>query len=408
MDAKRTVERAARESYGRLIAYLSVRFGDVMRAEDALSDAFVAALESWPVTGLPQNPDAWLLTAARRRLIDGTRHQRVRHDVHRALFDELESTVPPASHDMPFPDERLRLLFTCAHPAIAPEMRTPLMLQLILGLNATAIGSAFLIAPSTMGQRLVRAKRRLRDAGITLDVPAASELPERLDAVLSAIYAAYSTGWDACDGAETDTGGFTEEAIWLARMLVEMMPDEAEALGLLALMLHCEARQDARRSTSGRYLPLAEQDTRRWSRGLIEEAERHLSAARARGVIGRYQLEAAIQSAHVLGRLRGTTEWETIALLYEGLVAYAPTVGVYVSRAAAIAEARGPEAGLTHLTALPTAHTEAYQPYFAVLGHLCERLGRTHDARTAYERAAALTSDAAVRTYLLEKRAHLP
>ena len=273
-----TIERVARESYGRLVAYLSSHTRDVASAEDALSNALVAALTAWPRDGVPQNPEAWLLTAARHSFIDLVRHRQVAEASEPTLKllreDSMEMTLSPE-----FPDERLKLLFVCAHPAIDPAMHTPLMLQTVLGLDAVRIAHAFLISPKTMGQRLVRAKTKIRDGGIQFEVPQERELPQRLDAVLEAIYAAFGIGWDGMAGVDQRGRDLAEEAIWLARVLLQLMPGEAEVQGLLALMLHCEARRPTRRALDGRYVPLSEQDPKQWSLPLIEEAERHLGEA---------------------------------------------------------------------------------------------------------------------------------
>jgi RNA polymerase sigma-70 factor (ECF subfamily) len=274
----RTVERVARESYGRLVAYLSAHTHDLASAEDALSEALVAALTRWPRDGTPQNPEAWLMTAARHSLVDGVRHNRVMAAAESTLGllrkDSLESLMATA-----FPDERLKLLFVCAHPAIDPAMHTPLMLQTVLGLDAARIADAFLIAPKTMGQRLFRAKTKIRSGGIPFEIPQERDLPDRLDAVLEAIYAAFGIGWDDMFGIDERGRELAEEAIWLARVLLQLMPAEAEVQGLLALMLFCEARKGARRGLNGRYVPLSEQDSKLWSVSMIAEAERHLTKA---------------------------------------------------------------------------------------------------------------------------------
>src|SRR6202041_3839165 len=261
-DTHRTIERIARESYGRLVAYLSANTRDVASAEDALSNALVAALTTWPRDGVPQNPGAWLLTAARRTFIDLVRHRRVAEASEptlQLLREEREMTSAAE-----FPDDRLKLLFVCAHPAIDPAMHTPLMLQTVLGLDAARIAHAFLISPTTMGQRLVRAKTKIRDGGIQFEVPQERELPQRLDAVLEAIYAAFGIGWDDMAGVDQSGRELAEEAIWLGRVLLQLMPREAEVHGLLALMLHCEARRPARRGPDGRYVPLLEQESQLW------------------------------------------------------------------------------------------------------------------------------------------------
>ncbi|MGH7648085.1 MAG: RNA polymerase sigma factor, partial [Gemmatimonadaceae bacterium] len=315
-DTHRTIERVARESYGRLLARLAAHTRDVASAEDVLGDALVAALTTWPRDGVPRSPEAWLVTTARHFFIDRVRHEQV-SQAHQSVLMAAGSV--PNDVDLPpdFPDERLKLLFVCAHPAIDPAMHTPLMLQTVLGLDAARIAQAFLVSPSTMGQRLVRVKTKIRVAGIPFAVPPPDELPRRLDAVLEAIYAAFGIGWSAVAGIDERGRDLAEEAIWLARVLLELMPEDAEVLGLLSLMLHSEARRPARRAPDGRYVPLSEQDPRLWSLGAIEEAERSLARAAAHGRAGRFQLEAAIQSVHN-ERVRGrTTDWAAIVLFYE-------------------------------------------------------------------------------------------
>ncbi|MFE0758269.1 RNA polymerase sigma factor [Inquilinus sp. NPDC058860] len=296
-DTRRAVERAARDSYGRLVTFLAARSRDIAAAEDALADAFRSALETWPRDGVPDRPEAWLLTAARRRLIDGARHLQVRAEAVPDLRVAAEEAQELAASDA-FPDERLRLLFVCAHPAIDPAIHTPLMLQTVLGLDAARIASAFLVSPAAMGQRLSRAKGKIRDAGIGFELPEAKELPPRLDAVLQAVYAAYGSGWDDVAGADPRRRGLAAEAIDLGRMLRPLLPAEPEVEGLLALMLHCEARREARRGPAGDYVPLSEQDSARWSKPMMAEAEHILSAAAQDRRMGRFQLEAAIQSVH--------------------------------------------------------------------------------------------------------------
>jgi RNA polymerase sigma-70 factor (ECF subfamily) len=398
----RTIERVARESYGRLVAYLSSHTRDVASAEDALSNALVAALTAWPRDGVPQNPEAWLLTAARRSFIDLVRHRRVAEASEptlQLLREEREMTVSAE-----FPDERLKLLFVCAHPAIDPALHTPLMLQTVLGLDATRIAQAFLVSPTTMGQRLVRAKTKIRSGGIQFEIPQERELPPRLDAVLEAIYAAFGIGWDDMAGVDQSGRELAEEAIWLARVLLQLMPREGEVRGLLALMLHCEARRAARRGPDGRYVPLSEQDSRQWSLPLIEEAERHLAEAASRGGTGRFQLEAAIQSVHAERARSGRTEWNAIMLFYEQLVRISPTLGTRTGYAAAVGEANGPESGLVVLDGIDPDAVSAYQPYWAVRAHLLQRLGKTSEASDAFDRAIGLAEDPAVRQFLFQRR----
>jgi predicted RNA polymerase sigma factor len=398
----RTIERVARESYGRLVAYLSSHTHDLATAEDALSNALLVALTAWPRDGVPQNPEGWLLTTARRSFIDLVRHRQVveaGEPTLQLLREEREATVSAE-----FPDERLKLLFVCAHPAIDPAMHTPLMLQTVLGLDAARIAQAFLISPTTMGQRLVRAKTKIRDAGIQFEVPQERELAPRLDAVLEAIYAAFGLGWDDMAGGDQRGRDLAEEAIWLARVLLQLMPGQAEVHGLLALMLHCEARRAARRGPDGRYVPLSEQDPQRWSLPLIEEAERHLGEASSRGRLGRFQLEAAIQSVHAERARSGRTAWPAIVMFYEQLIRISPTLGTQTGYAAAVAEAKGPEAGLAVLNGIDPDDVSAYQPYWAVRAYLFQRLGKISEAAAAFDRAIGLTEDPAVRQFLLHRR----
>ncbi|WP_017300168.1 RNA polymerase sigma factor [Nodosilinea nodulosa] len=411
MDARRAAELAARNSYGRLVAYLAVRSRDVSAAEDALGDAFLAALKTWPSQGLPANPEAWLLVAARRRLIDTNRHARVKA----ATIPALEQIAEQVAQDLqaapametPFPDERLKLLFLCAHPTIDPGIRTPLMLQTVLGFTATDIASAFLVAPATMGQRLVRAKAKIRDAGIPFELPAIAHLPERLEAVLEAIYAAYNRGWESISGADSPPAELTDEALWLARLCVQLLPQAAEARGLLALMLYCEARHAARRSPEGAYIPLAQQDTALWSMPMVQEAEATLNQASKLKQWGRFQLEAAIQSVHAQRAKGGTTDWAALVQIYSGLVQISPTLGAWVGRAAAIAEAHNPQRGLQALDDLPASPLKTYQPYWALRGHLLAQLQQFDSAKACYSQAIKLSTDAAVRAFLAHQSEEL-
>jgi predicted RNA polymerase sigma factor len=400
---QRTIERVARESYGRLVAYLSVNTHDLAGAEDALSEALLKALTVWPRDGVPQNPEAWLLTTARNSVIDFFRRQRVvlESEPNLLLLTQNSAGDPLNTN---YPDERLKLLFVCAHPAIDPAMHTPLMLQAVLGLDAVRISGAFLVSPKTMGQRLVRAKTKIRDGGIRFEVPEQRELPQRLDAVLEAIYAAFGIGWDDMAGADQRGRGLAEEAIWLARVLLQQMPGDAETQGLLALMLHCEARRAARRDQGGHYVPLSEQDPKLWSLPLIEEAEHYLAEASKCARPGRFQLEAAIQSVHA-ERARGQrVDWNAIVQFYAQLIRISPTIGRQTGYAAALAEANGPEKGLAVLDAVDWDIVSAYQPYWAVRAHLLQRLGRSAAASEAYDRAIGLAEDSAIREFLLQRR----
>ena len=397
-------EAVARRSYGKLIAYLSARTRDVAGAEDALSEAFAAALADWPAHGIPRTPEAWLLTVARRKLIDSAR--RTQSGVAAAdvmqLIRELAEADQDAAH---IPDDRLRLMFACAHPAIDRSVRAPLMLQVILGFDAAAIASAFLVAPAAMGQRLARAKNKIRQAGIPFRVPEHDELRERLDVVLDAIYAVYAEGWTDPLGTETRRRNLAEEGIWLGRLVVSLLPDEAEALGLLALMLHTEARRGARRDAAGEYVPLAEQDVALWDQAMIDQAETLLFRASTMQVIGRYQLEAAVQSAHVVRRRSGSADWAAIESLYDALLALTGSPVVAINRAVALAETRGPQAGLAALEALAgDARLADYQPYWAARAGLLARCGAHEEADQAYARAIGLEADPAVRRFLQRQR----
>ena len=400
--AGRAAERVARESYGRLLAFLAARTRDVAGAEDALSEAFAAALRLWPVDGVPDNPDAWLLTVARRRQTDQLRRRQTRSagEEHLTLIaDELDAAAAEAG---PIPDRRLALMFACAHPAIERGMRAPLILQTTLGMTAEDIAAAFLIPPATMGQRLVRAKTRIRDAGIPFSIPGTEELGERLGAVLDAIYAAYSKGWNEI--GDTGVPEIADEAIWLGRLVVSLLPDEPEAKGMLALMLYAEARRPARRSAAGAYVPLEEQDTSLWDDSLIAHAEQLLRDANLGGPTGRYQIEAAIQSAHTARRLGGLNNWPVIVQLYDHLLVLTRSPVVVLNRAVARAEADGPDAALADLA--PIADDKrmlSYQPYWAARGHLLARADRPTEAAEAFTVAIGLTTDEAVRTYLQSK-----
>ncbi|MBZ9677988.1 RNA polymerase sigma factor [Mesorhizobium sp. ES1-1] len=405
--ARAAAEAAARQSYGKLIAYLSARSRDVAAAEDALADAFAAALENWPRTGVPDKPEAWLLAVARRRNVDAVRGRltgEAGREHLKLLAEEAEARVT----DEDLPDERLRLMFACAHPAIDPGVRAPLILQTVLGFDAATIASAFLVSPATMGQRLVRAKTRIRETGIPFRVPERSELGERLDAVLGAIYATFAEGWSDPAGTETRRRNLATEGIWLGRLVASLLPDEAEALGLLSLMLFAEARRAARRDAAGDYVPLAEQDCALWDHVLIDEAEALLGHAATKGIVGRYQLEAAVQSAHAARRRTGRTDWAALRMLYDALLSIVASPVVAINRAVAIAEGEGAAAGLAALYVLgDDKRLDDYQPYWAARAGLLARLGQVQLASDAYERAIGLERDPAVRRFLQGKRAAL-
>lgn len=397
IDVEQTLDKVVRTSHGRLVAFLGAECRDLGLAEDALSDAYERAVVTWPDRGIPTSPEAWLLTTARRRIIDRSRHVGV---ATKALPDLALKDDERASrgHSL-IPDKRLELLFVCAHPAIDASIRPALMLQTVLGLDAVAIASAFLTKPATMGQRLVRAKRKIRDAGISFRVPEADELEPRLDSVLDAIYACFGTGWDR--EVSDETPGLADEAIALARLVTDLLPEQVEPYGLLALMLYSHARRGARRTPTGDFVPLAEQNTAQWDNDMIDEAHRALGRIAGHlQPIGAYSIEALIQGVHAWRAVSGETDWARIVSYYELLEPMVPTVGVKVAHAAGLLEARGPKAALAKLEELAGAAVESYQPFWAVKGHSLARLGDIA-APEALERAAGLASDPAVRRYLL-------
>ncbi|HJR75644.1 MAG TPA: DUF6596 domain-containing protein [Nitrospiraceae bacterium] len=404
-SAYAAIEGVAGHSYGRLVAFLAARSGDVAGAQDALGDAFLRALERWPKEGLPEKPEAWLLQVARNRLIDAARRRKVREHCQAHLHQIAEEAQAVAATHERFPDERLKLLFVCAHPAIDVSARTPLMLQSVLGIDAARIASAFLVSPAAMSQRLVRAKNKIHDAAIPFRIPEPPEWDERISFVLDAIYCAYTTGWESLMDSGSARHDLAKEAITIGRTLVELMPGEPEARGLLALMLHCEARSAARYTSDGEFVPLDKQDTARWSQPMMDEAEGHLHLAASFKRIGRYQLEAAIQSIHAGRAVCGQIDWHQIALLYEGLVKLGPGIGSLVGRAVALAQAGEPTAGLAALEEISPGRVATYQPFWAARAHVLVLLNRNDDARQAFTRAAGLTSDPALRRYLLQRSA---
>ena len=407
-DARAAAARVARESYGKLVAYLAASSRDVPGAEDALADAFASALAVWPNQGVPLNPERWLAKAARRRLIDAARRRRTADQASETLELVDAELKEAADAHAGIPDRRLALMFACAHPAIEESIRAPLMLQTILGLDAAAIASAFLVSPATMGQRLSRAKAKIRLAGVPFKIPEREDLAERLGVALEAIYAAFSHGWEEAFSDDPRGRNLAEEAIWLGRVVVSLAPTEPEAMGLLALMLYAHARREARRDALGRYVPLSEQSVERWDLPAIEEAEGLLKAAGALGAPGRFQLEAAVQSAHAARRLTGTTDWEAIALLYDALLALTASPVVAVNRAAAVAHAHGAAAGLKLLDEVEAQGGLAgFEPYWVARADLCAKLGEIGEARRAYGLAIGLQTDPAARAFLIERLAAL-
>ncbi len=402
--AARAAEDAARRSYGKLIACIAAQTRDLAEAEDALAEAFALALNTWPGTGVPASPEAWLLTAARRRALDAARRGRTRREAVprlEVMMDELQAEQ--AAH-RPIPDDRLRLIFACAHPAIDPAARAPLILQTVLGFDAATIASAFLVAPAAMGQRLVRAKHKIRDAGVPFSEPDLEAAPQRLEAVLEAVYAVFTQGWSDPAGADPKSRGLVEEALYLGRLIAALLPAEPEPRGLLALMLNAHARRAARRDGDGRFVALDAQDVDLWDAALIDEAEALMHQAVRLRRVGRFQLEAAIQSAHAHRRLTGVTDWAAVTALYDSLLLLTGSVTAALNRAVAVSRLRGPRAGLEALDQIADApRLTDYQPYWAARADLCERAGDTAAAAHAYTRAIGLEADPAVRAALQDR-----
>jgi len=401
--AARAAEVAARDSYGRLLALLAASTSDLASAEDALADAFERALRTWPSQGVPGNPDAWLLTVARNRLRD---HWKSAH-VQRTFPGEASQDEPAHFDDVDvdaIPDRRLELMLVCAHPAIERAVRTPLMLNTVLGFTAEQVGRAFSVPASTMATRLVRAKNRIKAARIPFHVPGRDDLEARMTAVLEAVYGAYVIDW-ATTGPQARQ--LPTEALHLAEVLTTVVPADAEAHGLAALVELSAARAPARADADGRFIPLADQDPALWNSHLIDRAHEHLRVAHARGQLGRFQIEAAIQAVHCARRQDGGTDWPTLLTLHRLLHAVAPSLGSGVALAAVTAEVDGPAAGLAALDALLAEAGQParrFQPARATRAHLLERLGRSEEAAVAYESAIALTHDTAERQYLELRR----
>ena len=394
---------AARDSYGRLLALLSASTSDIASAEDALADAFERALRAWPVQGTPASPDAWLLTVARNRLRDHWKSAQAQRTLPLDGWQDSPAHADDLDVDA-LPDRRLELMLVCAHPAIDPAAHTPLMLATVLGFTAEQIGRAFSVPSSTMATRLVRAKNRIKAARIPFRIPDADDLPARMASVLEAVYGAYVIDW-AMTGPQARH--LPSEALHLAEVLTRCAPGDPEAHGLAALVELSASRAPARLDADGRFVPLPDQDPCRWNSHLIDRAHQHLRAAHARGQLGRFQLEAAIQAVHCARRQAGATDWPTLLSLHRVLHAIAPSLGSGVALAAVIAEVDGPTAGLAALDAVieeSGQHARRFQPARATRAHLLDRLGRSEEAAAAYDGAIDLTHDTAERRYLRHRR----
>ncbi|WP_029115550.1 RNA polymerase sigma factor [Mycobacterium sp. URHB0044] len=392
-----------------MLALLAAPGRDIAAAEDALADAMERALTRWPVDGIPDNPEAWLLVVARNRLRDAWKSAARRTNV---PFDETDwefeaSAAVDVAAGSTIPDRRLELMLACAHPAIAENVRTPLVLQVVLGVDAAAIAEAFAVAPATMAQRLVRAKKRIRDTGIPFEMPDREHLAERLPAVLEAVYGAYAIDWQLVPQGQP-VESLSAEAVHLALVLAELLPDEPEVLGLAALVCLSEARRPARRAEDGCFVPLEEQDTGRWDRSMIARGEALLRRAHAHHRPGRFQYEAAIQSAHCSRVSGDPVDAETLRRLHRALVRTAPSLGAQVALAALDGEVDGPAAGLRALDAVSDPAVEHFQPAWAVRAHLLAAAGHVVDADRAYRRAIESTSDPGVAQYLARRLRALP
>ncbi|MEM9437700.1 MAG: DUF6596 domain-containing protein [Pseudomonadota bacterium] len=393
-DAARA-EEVARASYGKLVAILARRGGgDIMAAEDALADAFERALSVWPRDGVPDNPEGWLLTVAKNKQTDAARR-----GTHMVLTDEVPEMVE-ISEQQEIADDRLRLMFVCAHPAIDASVHTPLMLQTVLGLEADAIARAFLISPTAMAQRLVRAKKKIKAAGIPFILPGVDALPARSTAVREAVYGAFSVDW------LEDADDLTREALFLAATLVDLSPEDAEAKGLAALIAFSAARQRAR-VVDGMLVPVHQQDVALWDQALIDRAARWLTEASALRAPGRFQLEAAIQAVHAARLVNSRTDWRALSQLYVGLNALAPSIGAAVAQAAVVGEDVGPEQGLAMLDRIEADVLRSFQPGWAVRAHLLAQSGRHQAAASAYEKALSLATHGPTRRFLEARLAGL-
>ncbi len=404
-EAAGTIERIARLSYGRLVASLAVRLGGIAAAEDAFGDALMRALETWPERGVPDNPDGWLLRAARNRAIDAIRSGRM-PDTYRTEIEIMIAPFAPGADMLDGIDPRVRLMFACAHPAIDPSLRAPLMLQVVLGLDAARMASVYLMSPGTLGQRLTRAKAKIERSGIPLTLPSdPADYDARLSDILAAIYAAYTVGHNGIGSGDEKATGLAQEALWLVSTICAALPDAAEAHGLFALILYTEARRPARRDArTGQSVPLTEQDTGAWRDDLIADAEQALQNASRNLTLGRFQIEASIQALHMVRRTTGATDWAALRTLYLGLASLSPTVGALTAQAAVEAEVSGSQAGLALLDAIEHDRRDAYQPWHATRAHLLARAGRTAEAARAFDRAIGLANDPADRAYLLAQR----
>ncbi len=400
VSARQAAELAARASFGRLLSWLAWQWRDISAAEDALSAALLKALERWPVDGVPDAPDAWLLTVAKRELLQAARHDNMRFN---PAVTILLAADEAATEGVQIPDNRLKLMFICAHPAIEERVRIALMLQTVLGLQVAEIAPAMLLSPTALAQRLVRAKQKIRNVGLRFEEPEAADLPQRMHYVLEAIYGAFGMAVDALEGAESRITDLRAEALYLCSVIRALMPNSAEAAGLMALMLFVQARAAAHGGPHD-FIPLSKQDVNLWDRDAILRADQILWEASLLREPGPFQLEAAVQSAHCHRMFLGSTPWNAIVQLYTAINQHFPTEGSRVAGAVALAEAGQLEQGLEQLEKMDTALTCNFQPWWVAYAHLLGMAGRIREAKLAYDTALGLTSQPSLRAHLEAKR----
>lgn len=400
-EVRKAIELSIRASYGRLLGYLSSRSRDIQSCEDALAEAFAQALTKWTTEGIPKNPEAWLLTVAKNRLIDQFKHSKViQNSVETILLIDKELSE---KQNEDFQDDQLKLLFVCAHPSIDESVRTPLMLQLVLGLPSEEIASSFLTSPSAMSKKLTRAKQKIKEAGISFKLPDPDDLESRLESVLDTIFAAYGKSWDHLSTGNENLKSLDFEALYLASTLQNHLPQEPEVLGLCSFMLYCDSRRNARRNNLNEFVPLDEQNTQLWSQDQIAQAEKNLHQALVFGKIGRFQLEAAIQSAHCARVQQNINNWQEILNLYQVLIQNYPTAGGYLSYVAAFCELHGPQAALQKLLSQKDFDYSGYQPYWVLKTELHKKMNCLKLAQDAIHIAIGLTEDKSVRDFLRKK-----